>query len=107
MAHGISSRTDDAGYAVLVDTEEAMRCARRNHGVQGDLQTAIGAVLEANGHRQTTGHFAMCLRFGRPRPIGHPGHQIVDILWNNWVEKFRSGGQPHTGEVQQESARLL
>src|SRR6266700_5040261 len=41
----MTRRANDAGYAVLIDAQEAVRRARRTHGVNSNLQAAVGAVL--------------------------------------------------------------
>ena len=61
MTGRIAGRSNDAGDAFLIDPQKTVRCAGGLHGVQSDLQAAIGAVLEPNGHREAAGHLAMGL----------------------------------------------
>ena len=53
--------------------------------VIGNLQIAIGTILEADWARQARGEFAVNLRLGRPSTNGPPGHQVSDVLWRDDV----------------------
>src|ERR1051326_572780 len=46
VADGIPGCANDARRSVLVNPEKAVRCACRAHGIEGNLQPAIGAVLK-------------------------------------------------------------
>src|SRR5690554_5013169 len=45
---------DDGAFTLLVDAQEAMRMGDRFHGVNSNIQAAVGAVLEADSHRKST-----------------------------------------------------
>jgi len=64
----------------MVDAHGNCEGCGRLHGVQGYLEAAIGAVLEADGHGKPAGHLAMSLRFGGARSNSSPGDEVGDVL---------------------------
>ena len=105
MAVGVAARREDRREALLGDAEEAVRVRGRAHGVDRDLHAAVGAVLEADGHRQARGELAVHLALGRPRADRAPGDQVRGELGRDRVEELAARGQPQLGEVQEQAAR--
>ncbi|MNY48036.1 hypothetical protein D3C86_1833410 [compost metagenome] len=58
------------------------------HGIAGDADTAVGAVLEAHRHAQAAGHFPMDLRFGGARANGDPAEQVVQVTGSHRLQQF-------------------
>jgi hypothetical protein len=63
-----------------VHRQEVVRPRGGLDGVGGDLDVAVGAVLEADRRRQPRGQFAVHLAFGRAGADGAPGDQVADVL---------------------------
>jgi hypothetical protein len=63
----------DGHLAVLVHRQEVVAARRRLDGVGGDLDVAVGAVLEADRRRQARGQLAVHLALGGARADGAPG----------------------------------
>ena len=80
---------------------------RRQDGVDGDADVAVGAVLEADRRRQAGRHLAVGLRFGGARADRGPGDQVAQVLRRNRVERFGGGRQAQFAHVEQELARLF
>src|SRR5690606_2448879 len=90
--------------ALLGDAEEAVRMTGGADAIDGDLDAAARAVLEADGHRETRRQFAMHLALGGAGPDGTPGDQIRRELRRNRIEKFRARRQAHLGEIEEQPA---
>ena len=82
-----------------------MGLGRRQHGVQGDLQIAVGAVLEADRTGQTAGQFAVGLALGGARADGAPGNQVTEVLRRDRVERLGAAGQAEVVDVDEQAAR--
>ncbi len=70
---------DDRRVALAVDAEVPVRVGRRAHRIAGNGDTAVGAVLESDGHAQAAGHFAVDLRLGGARTDGDPTEQVFKV----------------------------
>ncbi len=64
------------------------------NGINGDFHIAVGAVLEADGRRQSRSQLAMNLRFGRPGADGPPADKVANVLRRDGIEKLRPGRHP-------------
>ncbi len=95
---------DDGGVAVLGHREEVVRRAGSADGIDGHLDGAVGAVLEAHRAGETGGQLAVHLGFGGAGPDGAPAHQIRHVLRGDHVEELGGGRQPHVVEIQQQLA---
>ncbi len=98
----VAGGTDDGGEAVAVDAEKTVGVHGGSHGVDGDLETAVGAVFEADGHGETTGHFAVGLGLGGSGTDGGPTDKVGSVLREDGVEKFGGRGQAKCGDVEEE-----
>ena len=107
MAIGIAARHDGGSDAVMTDAEKSLGLRRRTDGVDGGLQAAVGAVLEAERHRQAGGHLPVGLRFGGARSDRAPADEVGDVLRRDGVEHLRRGGQAEIEHVAQEGAGKL
>ena len=70
-------------------------------GVDGHTDIAVGGVLEAHGHGQTRGEFAMNLAFHGPRADGGKADEIGVVLPEGGVQEFVGRRQPERGHVAQ------
>ena len=105
MAERVAPRVEHSAAAFDGHAEKALRGRCRFERVDGDLDIAVRAVLEADGRRETAGDFAMGLGLGRARADGGPGNEIAQILWCNRVERFRSGAEPELRKSQEKLPR--
>ena len=80
MAVRVAARGDDGGQPLLGDAEEGVRVRGGAHGVDRDLHAAVGAVLEADRHRQARGELAVHLALRRARADRAPRHE-VGVNW--------------------------
>ncbi len=77
-----------AGQALLGDAQELVRMRGGLHRVDGDLDAAVGAVLEADRHREAGGQLAVDLALGRARADRAPGDGVGDELRRDRVEEL-------------------
>ena len=105
VAGVVAARDHDGGQPLLRHREELVRMHGRPDRVDGDLDVAVGAVLEPDRHRETRGQLAVDLALGCPGADRAPRHQVGDELGRDGVEELAPGRQPHLGEVEQESPR--
>ena len=101
----VAHRLKDRRHALLGDRRKPVRRARGQHGVDRDLRAAVGAVLEADGHRQARRQLAVHLALGRSRADRDPRRQVGDVLRNLGVEELGPGRQPEIVDVEQQLAR--
>ena len=87
-------RVEDRGRAVRVDAGEGVLSGGGAHSVDGDLQVAVGAVLEADGHRQPRSELAVDLALGRARPDRAPGDGVGDVLRGDRIQELAADGRP-------------
>jgi hypothetical protein len=90
----------------LVDAQETVWSHGRLHGIDGNLQAAIGAILETDGHGQSAGHLTMGLRLGGAGADGGPAHQVGEILRHHRIQKLGAGRKAHLCDLQQELPRF-
>jgi hypothetical protein len=70
VREGVSLGLDDGGEALLGDGEEGVACCGGAHGVDGDVDGTVGAVLEADGAGECRGEFSVDLGIGVQRRCG-------------------------------------
>jgi len=69
----VTTGLDNGSKALFSDAHKGMWIGSRVHGINGDTNTAVGSVLEANGERDTRSKFTMELRFCCASTDGTPG----------------------------------
>ncbi len=72
---------------------KAVRVQGRLHGIDGDLQIAVGAVLEADREGEAAGHLAVGLRFGGAGADRPPTDQVGQIMRGDRVEHLAGDRQ--------------
>ncbi len=97
MAIGIARGGHNGGVTVVVDAQEMVGLRRRFHGIDGGNGTAVGAIFEADRHRQTRSHLPVGLAFGGAGADGRPADQIGDVLGHHRIEQLGSRRQAHLG----------
>src|SRR5690606_30006233 len=95
MAVVVALGANNGNFALLIDAQEAVGMRDRLHGVNRNVQAAVGAVVEANGHGQATADYPVGLGLGGTGADGRPGNGILQILGRNWVQSFGSGRKTH------------
>ena len=105
MAIAVAPRADDGGQALLGDAEEGVRVRGGAHGVDGDLHPAVGAVLEAHGHREPRGQLAVHLALRRARADRPPRHEVRRELRRDRVEELAPRGQPELVQLDEQAPR--
>src|SRR5690606_5011941 len=94
----------DRAAAARVHAEEGVRAGCGPAGVHGDLDVAVGAVLEAHGHAEAAAELAVHLAFRGARTDRSPGHRVRDVLRGDRVEEFGAGGHAQGADVEQQFA---
>ena len=105
VATSVTGGLDDGAHAVLRGSREPVGLTGGLHRVDGDLDVAVGGVLESDRHRKSTCEFAVGLAFGGASADGTPGDQVGNVLRNRGVEEFGGGWKFEGGDVTQKSAR--
>ena len=79
--------------------------AAERDGVDGDLDGAAGAVLEADRHGEARCELAVDLAFRGARADRAPGDEVGDELRRDRIEEFGARGQAERQHVAEEAAR--
>ena len=77
--------------------------AGRADRVDGDLDAALGAVLEAHRHREPRRQLPVDLALGGAGADRAPGDEVGDELRGDRIEEFAGGRQPEIGQIQQQA----
>lgn len=88
----------DSRKTLLRDTHKMVLGSGGSDGVDGNCQTAVRAILEANWEGKARRKLAMQLRLCSARPDCSKGDQIGKELWGDGVEHFT--GNRHAGRCQ-------
>src|ERR1039457_7610524 len=86
MDLGVPGGLDYRCEAVTVYAEKGVGVAGGDHGVYGDLQVSVGAVLEPDREREAAGQFPMGLGFGGPGADRAPAEHVRQVLRGYRVE---------------------
>ncbi|MOA06318.1 hypothetical protein D3C78_1259490 [compost metagenome] len=78
---------------LAVHAEMPMGMGGRAHGIAGNADPAVRAVLEPHGHAQAAGHFPMDLRFGGACTNGDPTEQVIEVAGGHGLQQFGGDGQ--------------
>ena len=101
----VAGRVQDRRRAAVVDAGEGVRGGGGAHGVDGDLHVAVGAVLEADRHRQARAELAVDLALGRARADRRPRDRVGDVLRRDRVEELAADRQAEAQDLEQQLAR--
>ena len=88
VAVRVPARGDDRAEALLGHAQKLVGMGAGAYGVDGDLDAAVGPVLEADGHRESRGELAVHLALGRSSADRAPGDEIRGELGRDRVEEF-------------------
>ena len=105
MGVGVAGRGEDRGDPVVGDAREDVPGSRGMHGVDRDLDVAVGRVLDADRHGQPAHELAMDLALGGARADGSPTHGVRQVLGDDRVEELAADGQTEIRQVDEESPR--
>src|SRR5690606_2278761 len=104
VAVGVAAGDDGGGLALDVDAEESLGLRGGLDGVDGDGESAVGAVFEAERHGQAGGHLPVGLRFGGAGADRRPADEVGDVLRRDRIEQLGGGGQAEIENLAQERA---
>ncbi|MCY1454911.1 hypothetical protein D9M71_720080 [compost metagenome] len=90
--------------AQRVDAEVLVRVRRRAHGVAGDADAAVGAVLEADRQVEAADHLAVHLRFAGACANRRPAEQVVEVASHQRLQQFGGDRQPEAEYIQHQPA---
>jgi hypothetical protein len=72
VARLVAGRLKDCRYPLFGHRGKPVGRSRRDNGINGGLDVAVGAVLESHRHRKAGRQFPMDLALGCPRADCHP-----------------------------------
>jgi hypothetical protein len=101
MTFGVAGGGEHGRRAFAGQRGKAVRMPRGHDGIHRHLQVAVGAVLEADRHREPGGEFAVDLALGRAGADGGPGDEVGVILAERGVEELGADGQAGDVDVEQ------
>src|SRR5699024_5175628 len=101
---GVARGLHDRGAPLGVGAEEYVAGRRRAAAVDRDLHVAVGAVLEADRHRQARDQLAVDLALRGPRADRAPGDGVGDVLRTGGLEELGADGQAGVQHVEQQLA---
>ncbi len=104
MAVVVAGRAHDGWRTLAGERGEPVWVARGADGVDRHLYVAIGAVLEADGHREARGQFAVHLALHRARADGAPRDEVGVVLAERGIEKLRGHRQAEARDADHELA---
>lgn len=104
-AVGVADGADNGDDTGLGDGEEVVGVLDRADGVDGDVEGAVGAVLEADGEGETGCQLAVDLRFSSACADGAHGETVGQELRRDGVQHLAGDGHALVGEVDEELAR--
>lgn len=103
----VTQRADDGTHAGLCEREKTVFPPGGLDRVDGDVNGAVGAVLEAHGERQAADQLAVQLRLRCARAHGADRQQIRQVLRRNGVEHLAGDGHAHLGQLDKHAPRDL
>jgi len=101
VTHG----ADDGGDTGLGDGEEVVRVLDGADRIDGDVQSAVRAVLEADGEGQTRGQFTVDLGLGRASTNSANGQTVSQELRRDGIQHLASNRHALVGQVNEHLAR--
>ena len=105
MGLGIARGRGDRRAPVFVDGQEVMGVGRGQHGIDGDADIPVRAVLEPHRTGQPRGKLAVDLALGGARTDRAPGDEVDDVLGRHDVEELAGRGQAQCVDLQQQTTR--
>ena len=99
MGIPVPRRREDGRVACLGERHEVVRPGSGPHGVDGDVQTAVGPVLEPDRAGQSRRQLSVALALGGPGADRAPADEIGHVLRAYQVEEFGAGRQAHFIDV--------
>ena len=101
----VADRAHDGDHAGLRHGQEVVRVAHGADGVEGDVQRAVGAVLEADREGQARRELAVQLALRGARADGAHAEQVGEELRRDGVEHLGRERHAHRGEVDEQLPR--
>lgn len=104
-AVGVTDGADDGDDTGLGDGEEVVGVFHRADGVDGDVERAVGAVLETDGEGQTRGQLAVDLGLGGARADSADGEAVVQELGGDGIQHLAGDGHALVRQIGEQLAR--
>ncbi len=104
VAVWIALRVEDRRGAADVNAGEGVRAGGRSDGVDGQLDAAGGAVLEADRHREARGELPVDLALGGAGADRPPGDHVGDVLRRDRVEELTADCESQIRHLEQQPA---
>ena len=101
VAVWVALRLQNGRGALLGQRREPVAVGRGANGIDGHVDLAVGAVLEAHGHGQPGCQLAVNLAFHGSGANGAKTHQVGVVLTERGVQELTGGCEPQFGHVKQ------
>ncbi len=105
VAVGVALGVEDRRHAADVDAGERVVGTRGADRVDGDLDRAVGPVLEADRHREARRELSVDLALGRAGADRAVGDEVGDVLRGDRVEELAGDREPEIEDLAQQAAR--
>jgi len=104
VAVGVAGGVEDGGRAGVVDAGEGVLGGGGADRVDRDLDVAVGAVLEADRHREAGAELAVRLALRGARADRPPGDRVGDVLRRDRVEELAADREAELDHFEQQLA---
>lgn len=104
-AVGVTDSADNRDDTGLGDRQEVVGVLNRANGINGNIERAVGTILESDGEGQTRGQLTVDLGLGCTGTDRTDGQTIGQELGRDCVEHFAGDGHALVGQVDEELAR--
>ena len=101
----VAGGAHDGGGAFAGERGEPVGVAGGADGVDRDLEVAVGAVLETDGHGEAGGEFAVDLALDGARADRAPRDEVGVVLAEGGIEELGGDGQAEVDDAEHEPAR--
>jgi len=101
----VAGGAGDGGQTLLGDTHEVVLGSGGADSVNGNVQAAVGTVLETDGERETGGQLTVELGLGGAGTDSADGDEVSEELGRDGVEHLGGDGHAGRGEIAEELSR--
>lgn len=101
----VTSSADNGDIARLGDRQEVVGVLDSADGVNGNIQSAVGTVLEADREGQTRGQFTVNLRLCCACANGTERQEIGSVLRSDGIQHLTGNGHALLGQVEVQLSR--
>ena len=101
----VTSSTDNGDVAGLCDGQEVVRVLDSANGIDGNVESAVGAILEADGEGETRGQFTVNLGLCGACANGTEGQEVGGVLRGDGIQHLTGNGHASLGQIEVELSR--